>query len=89
MTRLLRSILKVLDQLIWGSVARLYLHSDQKPIARIVLFQGPLAEAVSLAVSRPEQERPRLFISCELFEKELTWVEIDAIFKEPNFPILM
>ena len=79
----------MIDRVSWGEGAVLCLRSHMPGAKPRELFHGQVVEAVQLALARPEEERPRLFISLELSDQKLTWPEIVRFSRQPDFPIII
>lgn len=77
------------DRVSWGSEACLCLRSGVRGKKPTELFRGQIVEAVYVALARPEEERPRLFISCKAPERKLTWAAIVRLAAESDFPIVI
>jgi hypothetical protein len=53
------------------------------------LFRGQIAEAIHVALSRSEDERARLFISCETIDQKLSWARIAKLAARSDFPVIV
>lgn len=73
----------------WWAGARLRLEEASAGDGLLVIGSGRLAEMVSLAMTRPECERSRLFIQVEPAANKLSWAEIAALAERPDCPLII
>jgi len=83
------SVSAVEDPVNWYAEAWLCLRSGVRGKKASELFRGQIGEAVHVALGRPEDEHPRLFISCETFDRKLSWAKIANLAGRPDFPVIV
>lgn len=77
------------DAVNWYAEAHLCLRSGIRGKKASELFRGQIYEAINMAIARPEDERPRLFISCETIGYKLSWAKIARMAARTDFPIIV
>lgn len=53
------------------------------------LFRGQIGEAVHIAMGRPKDEHPRLFITCDKLGGHLSWAKIARLAARTDFPVIV
>ena len=77
------------DPVNWYAGACLCLRSGVRGKKAAELFRGQISEAVHIALQRPEDERSRLFISCEAVDHKLSWARVVKLAARPDFPVMV
>ena len=77
------------DPVNWYAEAHLCLRSGVRGKKATELFRGQIAEAIHVALSRSEDERARLFISCEAIDQKLSWAKIAKLAARSDFPVIV
>ena len=73
----------------WYAGACLCLRSGLRGKKAAELFRGQISEVVHVALARPEDERPRLFIACETLDHKLSWAKIAKLAARADFPVIV
>jgi len=73
----------------WWAGAGLYLRSSKHGGSSQQIFRGRFLEAMNIALARPDDERSRLFIRCEVDDEVLPWAKLAELAARPDFPMMI
>lgn len=73
----------------WWGVAVLSLRGADGWSPAHEVSRGNVAEMISLALSWPEDEQSRLFLTIEQPSRRLSWTKIQELATRPDFPVFI
>lgn len=77
------------ERINWWQGVHLCRRSGRRGVRPGSLFRGHLLEAIHVALLRPDDEKPRLFIRFETDERKLSWASIARLAARQDFPTMI